>query len=390
MSTATVPAKPELVVPNRPLSERLLSLDLLRGLTIAGMILVNNAGDEPSAYWPLKHAQWNGWTPTDLVFPFFLFMVGVAMTFSLPSRMKRGESRGQIMKHALWRGFLLFFIGVALHGVPVPHFASLRIYGVLQRIAICYVISAFLALYVSKRWQWVVIFFCLASYWVLMRYVPVPGFGIPTHDMPLLDPDRNIVAWLDRKVMMGRLYEVTRDPEGILSTIPSIATCMLGIMTGDWLRSKRSPETKAWGLAVFGILGIVAGEIMNVWFPLNKKLWTSSFVVFTAGMALVFLALSYWLVDIKKWRSWTTPFLVFGANSIAAYVLAELLAHILYHTVHHVSNGRPVSLQQVIYERVFVPLGSPANASLLYALTYVAICWLAMLLLYRRKIFLKI
>jgi len=390
MSSATVPAKPELVIPKRPLSERLLSLDLLRGITIAGMILVNDAGDEPSAYWPLKHAQWNGWTPTDLVFPFFLFMVGVAMTFSLSSRMKRGESRGQLMQHALWRGFLLFAIGVILHGIPVPNFATLRIYGVLQRIAVCYVISTFLVLWFNKRWQWVVIFSCLAGYWVLMRYVPVPGFGIPTHDMPLLDPDRNIVAWLDRKLMMGRLYEITRDPEGVLSTIPAVATCMFGIMSGDWLRSKKSPEIKALGMAAFGVVGIIAGDVMNLWFPINKKLWTSSFVVFTAGMALVSLALCYWLVDIRKWRSWTTPFLVFGANSIAAYVFAELLAHLLYHTPHHVKNGIPVTLQQVIYERFFVPLGSPANASLLYALSYVAICWLAMLVLYRKKIFLKI
>jgi predicted acyltransferase len=390
MSSATAPAKPELVIPKRPLSERLLSLDLLRGITIAGMILVNDAGDEPSAYWPLKHAQWNGWTPTDLVFPFFLFMVGVAMTFSLSSRMKRGESRGQLMQHALWRGFLLFAIGVILHGVPVPNFATLRIYGVLQRIAVCYVISTFLVLWFNKRWQWVVIFSCLAGYWVLMRYVPVPGFGIPTHDMPLLDPDRNIVAWLDRKLMMGRLYEITRDPEGVLSTIPAVATCMFGIMSGDWLRSKKSPEIKALGMVAFGVVGIIAGEVMNLWFPINKKLWTSSFVVFTAGMALVSLALCYWLVDIRKWRSWTIPFLVFGANSIAAYVFAELLAHVLYHTPHHFKNGIPVSLQQVIYERFFVPLGSPANASLLYALSYVAICWLAMLVLYRKKIFLKI
>ena len=390
MATVITPSKPELVVPNKPLSERLLSLDVLRGITIAGMILVNNAGDEPSAYWPLKHAHWNGWTPTDLVFPFFLFMVGVAMTFSLPSRMKRGETRGEIMRHALWRGFLLVFIGVALHGIPVPNFATIRIYGVLQRIGICYVISAFLVLYVSKRWQWVTIFSCIIGYWLLMRYVPVPGFGIPTHDMPLLDPDRNIAAWLDRKVMAGRLYEITRDPEGILSTIPSIATCMLGVMSGDWLRSKRSPETKALGMAAFGILGIITGEIMNIWFPINKKLWTSSFVVFTAGMALVFLALCYWLVDIKQFRRWTTPFLVFGANSIAAYVFAELFARLLYGGTHHYVNGQRVSWAQFIYEHFFVPLGSPASASLYYALAYVAICWVAMWLLYRKRIFIKI
>jgi len=220
--------------------ERLLSLDVLRGATIAAMILVNNPGDEPSSYWPLKHAEWNGWTPTDLIFPFFLFMVGVATAFSMASRLRRGETRQQLLKHALWRGFLLFAIGVALHGLPLPNFATIRIYGVLQRIGICYTISAMIALYVGQRGQWAIALSCLAGYWIIMRYVPVPGFGVPTHDMPLLDPDRNIVAWLDRKLLAGHLYEGTRDPEGLISTIPAVATNLLGILTGEWLRSERS------------------------------------------------------------------------------------------------------------------------------------------------------
>src|SRR5882672_10189476 len=227
MSSTTVSAPQELQKNTPARAGRLLSLDLLRGATIAGMILVNNAGDEEAAYWPLQHAKWNGWTPTDLVFPFFLFIVGVSMAFSLESRMRRGESRQELIRHILWRGLILFAIGVALHGFPVPVLATWRIYGVLQRIAICYVISAVIALWVGRRGQWIIILACLAGYWVLMRYVPVPGFGVPTHDMPLLDPDRNIAAWLDRKLLMGRLYEVTRDPEGVLSTIPAIATSLL-------------------------------------------------------------------------------------------------------------------------------------------------------------------
>jgi len=353
------------------------------------MILVNNAGDEPSAYWPLKHAEWNGWTPTDLVFPFFLLIVGVSMTFSFSSRMARGDSRAALTRHILWRGLIIFAIGVFLNGFPAFPLATWRIYGVLQRIAICYVISALFALYTSRRTQWVVIGSCLVGYWLLMRYVPVPGFGIPTHDMPILDPDRNLVAWLDRKVMMGRLYEVTRDPEGILSNIPAIATSLLGIMTGVWLRSTRSPQAKATGLAAFGVLGIISGKIVDIWFPINKKLWTSSFVLFMAGMALVLLALCYWLLDIKQWRRWATPFLIFGANPIAAYVFAELGAHLIYRMIIHTAEG-VVSWQQVIYARIFVPLASPANASLLYALTYVLVCWVAMLVLYRRRIFIKI
>jgi predicted acyltransferase len=369
---------------------RLLSLDVFRGVTIAAMILVNDAGDEPSSYWPLKHAEWNGWTPTDLIFPFFLFIVGVAMTFSMASRLKRGATRQELLRHALWRGFLLFFIGVALHALPWPNFATIRIYGVLQRIAVCYVISSIIALWVGKRGQWAIIFSCLAGYWIMMRFIPVPGFGVPTHDIPLLDPDRNIVAWLDRKLLMGHLYEVTRDPEGVLSTIPSIATCLLGLMTGNWLRSERSQQTKALGMAGFGILGLVGGMVMNIWFPINKKLWTSSFVVLTAGLALICLAVCYWLIDMKGWKTWAWPFLVFGANSIAAYIFAEFLSHLSFDIRSHGANGTTKSMHTVIYEKLFMPFFSPANASLAYALVYVLICWIAMWVLYRKRIFVKI
>jgi predicted acyltransferase len=368
---------------------RLQSLDVFRGATIAAMILVNNAGDEQAAYWPLQHAKWNGWTPTDLIFPFFLFMVGVAMAFSFSSRLKRGESRQHLMAHVLWRGLLLFAIGVFLNGFP-NHYQlhSWRIYGVLQRIAICYVITAFLELWFGWRTQLAIVATCLVGYWCLMRYVTVPGFGVPTHDMPLLDPDRNIVAWLDRKVLAGHLYEITRDPEGILSTIPSIATSLLGLLTGKWIRSARGGTVKAAGMAWCGIGFMIAAEVLNTWFPINKKLWTSSFVLLTAGLALFCLALCYWVLDIRQWRGWwTKPFLVFGMNSIAAYVFAEVIAHLLDRLQLHSSR---VTYQEFLYEHLFLPLASPANASLFYALTYVLICLAAMWFLYRKQIFLKI
>ncbi|HEY1265503.1 MAG TPA: DUF5009 domain-containing protein [Terriglobales bacterium] len=392
MATATgITSKPEQKAPGAPGGEgRLLSLDLLRGATIGFMILVNNAGDEASAYWPLKHAEWNGWTPTDLVFPFFLFIVGVSMAFSMASRMKRGQSRAELVKHVLWRVLAIFAIGVLLNGFPIPNLATWRIYGVLQRIAICYVISALAALWLGKRSQWGIIFACLAGYWVMMRYVPVPGFGVPTHNMPILDPDRNLVAWLDRKLLMGHLYEGTRDPEGVLSNIPAIATCLLGLRTGEWLRSERTRQAKAIGMAFFGVLAIAAGEIVNLWLPINKKLWTSSFVLLTAGVALLGLSLCYWLLDIKQWKRWAWPFLVLGANAIAAYVFAEIGAHLLYRLHTSLPGGASISWQQLIYQRFFLPLGTPANASLIYALSYVVICWLAMWALYRRRIFLKI
>ena len=370
---------------------RLMSLDLLRGATIAGMILVNNAGDEHSSYWPLQHSAWNGWTPTDLVFPFFLFIGGVSTVYSLSSRMKR-ESRSKIFVHILWRGLAIFALGLFLNGFPNHYqLSSWRVYGVLQRIAICYVISALLVLWGGRRSQIVAVCGCLLGYWILMRYVPVPGFGVPTHDIPLLDPDRNLVAWLDRKVLAGHLYEVTRDPEGILSTIPAIAGSLLGVLTGQWLRSARSAREKAAWILGYGIAGLAAGELFNVWFPINKKLWTSSFVIFTTGMALVLLAASYWAVDVKQWRGrWTKFFLVFGMNAIAAYVLSEIVAHLIGRLGLHQMDGAFVPWQEWIYSRVFSELGSPAFSSLLYAMTYVLLCWLVMWVLYRNRVFIKI
>jgi predicted acyltransferase len=370
---------------------RLMSLDVFRGATIAAMILVNDPGDGPSSYWPLKHSEWNGWTPTDLVFPFFLFIVGVAMAFSLPTRLQRGESRQKLLLHVLWRGVLLFAIGMFLNGFPNHYqLGSWRVYGVLQRIAICYVIAAILELWFSWRQQLAVIAVCLVGYWVLMRYVPVPGLGVPTHDFPLLDPDRNLAAWLDRKVLAGHLYEGTRDPEGILSTIPAIATALLGLLTGKWFRARQSDAVKVWGLLTFGVIGVAMGMVMNIWFPINKKLWTSSYVVFTAGLALIFLAICYQVLDLKRWRGrWTVPFLVFGMNSIAAYVFSEIVAHLLDRLTVQSAGGR-IPWQDAIYQRFFLPLASPPNASLLYALVYVFVCWIVMYVLYRKRIFLKI
>ena len=372
--------------------QRLLALDLFRGATIAGMILVNNPGDEQTAYWPLKHANWNGWTPTDLVFPFFLFIVGVSLAFSFSSRLRRGETRAQLLSHVLRRGLILFAIGVVLNGFPNQyHLDTWRFYGVLQRIAICYVISAMLVLWSDRRGWIITIVASLVGYWILMRFVPVPGFGVPTHDIPLLDPDRNLAAWLDRTIPFGHLYEGTRDPEGVLSTIPAIATSLLGVLTGEWLRSERSARAKALGLAMFGVAGLAVGKFFDIWFPINKKLWTSSFVIFTAGMALVCLTLCYWVLDVKRWRAgWAMPFRVFGMNAIAAYVFAEIISHWIEHMYVHLANGRSLTWQEMIYQRVFAGLASPPNSSLIYALVCVLICWVAMWVLYRKNIFLKI
>ena len=387
MSASSTQMNPTEQGPSDGKSSRLLSLDVFRGVTIAAMILVNNAGDEPASYWPLQHAKWNGWTPTDLIFPFFLFIVGVAMAFSFNSRQKRGASKADLLGHILWRGAVIFLIGLFLEGSGNGfHLSTWRVYGVLQRIAICYVITAILALYTGRKTWIAVVVACLAGYWILMRYIPVPGIGMPGRDIPLLDPDRNIVAWLDRKLLAGHLYEGTRDPEGILSTIPAIATSLLGLLTGDWLRSPRTGRVKAQGMAISGMVFVALGEICAMWFTINKKLWTSSFVVFTAGMALLCLALCYAVLDVRKWRGkWVDPILVFGMNAIAAYVFAGLLSNAL--EAFHVGDR---SFQEAIYQELFSPLGSPAVTSLLYSLSFLLICWLTMLLLYRKRIFLKV
>ena len=309
----------------RPAQTRLISLDLFRGATIAAMIVVNNQSGV-AAYRPLQHARWNGWTPTDLVFPFFLFIVGVSMVLSFQSRLERGCSRHELVLHTLRRSAILFVIGLLLNGLGSLSLSSWRIPGVLQRIAVAYAAAALIMLYSRTRTRVAWIAALLLGYWLLMRFVPVPGYGVPGRDIPLLHPNGNLAAYLDRKLMLGHLWERTRDPEGILSTLPAIATALCGVLTGQWLRSQRTSQQKAKGMVLLGMAGIVVGELWGLWFPINKKLWTSSYVLFTAGCALVCLAICYWLTDIKLRRGWwTRPFLIFGANAITAYVISELL-----------------------------------------------------------------
>ncbi|HTU35638.1 MAG TPA: heparan-alpha-glucosaminide N-acetyltransferase domain-containing protein [Candidatus Acidoferrum sp.] len=374
-------------------TERIQSVDVFRGLTIALMILVNNNGDFRNTYWPFLHSEWNGWTPTDLVFPFFVFIVGVSMVYSFRSRLARGDSKSAILMHAFRRAVVLFAIGVFVVNSFPDHYnpAHIRIYGVLQRIAICYLVAAVFVLWTGIEGKIVAIGVCLIGYWILMRCVPVPGFGVPTHNIPLLDPDRNWVAWLDRKLLMGHLYEGTRDPEGLLSTIPAIGTILFGVLTGDWLRSKASSAKKALWMLIFGVIGLGAGKFFNIWFPINKKLWTSSYVLFTAGFALVVLALCYWLLDVRKLRGrWAMPVLVFGMNAIAAYTLSEMLAAGLDSWILN-SRSPEISMQELIYHRLFAFSGvSTPNTSLAYALAFVLVCWLVMLILWRKKIFLKV
>jgi predicted acyltransferase len=387
-SAATTTTAPETIVNTM---RRLVSLDVARGITIAFMILVNNGGSGKYSYRQLEHSPWNGWTLTDLVFPSFLFIAGIAIVFSNEARMARGESKGTLRLHVLKRAVILFLFGLVVNGFPLFHLGTLRIYGVLQRIAICFLFASLLYLWNSRAWvAATTAVVALLGYWILMRWVPIPGIGVPTHSGPLLDPNQNWVAYLDRKVLPGRLYEGVRDPEGLLSNIPAMGTILFGVLTGMWLRRPKSLSTKAVGLLVASISGLVLGSLWNAWFPINKKLWTSSYVLFAAGCTLLLLALCFYAVEIKKWtRGWTFPWLVFGSNAITAYVFSELLAAALDTITVH-DGGRITSLQQFIYQHWFFPIMNPSFGSLMYAIAFVLVCFVPVLLLYRKKIFIKI
>jgi predicted acyltransferase len=393
----TTSSTPTIVSPSREVapSGRLLSLDVLRGLTIAFMILVNNNGNEAGAYWPLKHAAWNGFTPTDLVFPTFLFLVGITTVFSIASRLAKGATRQSLFLHVLRRSVILYLLGLVVNSFPYFHLHTMRFYGVLPRIAICYLITASLYL-ISPGWRTKValVVTALVGYWIVMRFVPVPGYGIPVHDVPLLDRDANLTAWLDRQIFSAsHLYEHTRDPEGLLSTLPAVATALLGLLTGIWLRTQRTLAAKAVGIATAGLSGVLLGGLWNLFFPINKKLWTSSYVLFAGGLSLLLLALCLLIVDLRE-KSPTepdrsrflTPFLVFGTNAISAYVFSELLQSTL-NSIHPRQN---LNFQQLLYRSIQHVVPNQAFASLLYSLGFVAICWLFISMLYHRRIFIRV
>jgi predicted acyltransferase len=388
MSSSVQQAR-EVPTQTRPASNRLFSLDVFRGATIAAMILVNNPGND-FAYAPLNHARWNGWTPTDLIFPSFLFIVGVSLTLSFRSRLLKGESRRTLLIHTVRRSAIIFLIGLFLNGFPHFHLATWRVAGVLQRIAIAYLVAAVITLYTKPRGIAFWVAGLLIGYWVAMRFIPIPGFGMPVRDVPLLAPDGNLSWYIDKLYLPGRMYEKTRDPEGYLSTLPAIATALIGVLTGDWLNRNLDAAKKVAGMLAFGVAGIVAGQIWNVWFPINKKLWTSSFVLFTAGCSLVVLALCYWVCDVKQRRgAWTKPFIVFGTNAIAAYVLAEIVA-ILLINIHLHMGARTVTLWEYLYQTVFGAVPSRELGSLLYSVVFVCLCWLPIYAMYRKRIFLKV
>jgi predicted acyltransferase len=380
-------------------AHRLLSLDVLRGITIAFMIMVNNNGGE-GAWGFMHHAAWNGLTPTDLVFPTFMFVMGVSIVFAFEARLARGATRAELAWHTLRRAGLLFLFGVVGNGFPFFKLEHLRIYGVLQRIAICYLVVGLFYLWDRRVWTKVAALAAvLVGYWALVRWVPVPGAGLPGRDIPFLDADANIVNWLDQRLMPGHLYEdwVThnlRDPEGLLSNIPAVGTVLLGLLTGLWLRGQRTVRRNALGLAAATVSCLATGYLWSLWFPLNKKMWTSSYVLVAAGWSLAVFTLAYWAVEQRGWskgrgKGWMWPWLVLGSNAIVAYMFSELLASTLWN-IHLTADGDQPDLPVYIFNHVFALIPDPGWAAFAFSVSFLAVCFVPVWVLYRKKIFVKV
>lgn len=385
--------------------DRLLSLDVLRGFTMAAMVLVNDPGSG-AIYTQLDHAEWNGATFTDMIFPCFMVIVGVSMTLSFASRLNRGDSHGRLARHALQRGLTIVAIGVLLNLVFNWNFAHLRYPGVLQRIGVCYTLASLLYLALPgpdvgrwRRTREVTIactaVFLLALYWALLKFYPTPGYG-----PGFLDTYRSLPAVVDRAVFgthhvwraavtpgMGPTY----DPEGLLSTLPALTNVLFGILAGEQLRSRLPRPQQCGVLASMGTALWLTGLSLSHWLPLNKKLWTSTFALFTSGLAILALAGFLYLVDLRRVRRGWTFLLVFGTNAILAYILSDVVGFV-FGLIRFHRNGlpRPVSLGGFIFHDLFASWLSPKNASLGYALFYVCVVALLIYPLFRRRIFLRI
>jgi len=403
--TAVLEAPEVITTVAPPPRERLVALDVFRGLTIAGMLLVNDPGSWSAIYPPLEHAEWHGWTPTDLVFPFFLFIVGITTHLSIGSR--RDHPVAKIIR----RGLLIVLFGLLLNwfpfywwgkipNVPNPTFVErvmwrvqhLRFAGVLQRIGIVYIAAALISLKATRRQIVAIIAAILIGYWILMTLVPVPGTG--TIGAFVLDqPSKTLAAYVDRAVLGNHIWSISKtwDPEGPLSTLPAVATALLGILAGQWItRRDKTLVERVLGLYGVGSLAMVAGELWHWVFPINKNLWTSSYVIFTAGFACVMLATCIWLVDVENARGWTRPFVIYGVNPLVAFIGSGLMARCIDSLFKVTVHGQRMSLHQASFELFFAPWLPLKFASLLWGLCFVAF-WLGILsILHRRKLFLKV
>nr|WKN37894.1 DUF5009 domain-containing protein [Tunicatimonas sp. TK19036] len=379
--TVATPSSSTHIKESRTPSKRLLSLDVLRGITIAGMIIVNTPGSWSHIYPPLHHAEWHGLTPTDLVFPFFLFMVGISITLALGKRVEQGTPSSGVVGKIIKRSLIIFALAMFLALFPEFDFSSLRVAGVLTRIALVYLVCSLLFLKLSWRGIAWLSGALLVGYWLMMVLIPVPGVG-PAN----LEPGTNLAAWLDRLLVPGRLYQETWDPEGFLSTLPAIVTGFTGVLTGFWLRSSRTTEVKIIGMMVAGVLACMVGYLWHQTFPVNKNLWSSSYVLVSSGFALLLLGTLYWFIDVQHYRRWTPFFVAFGMNAITAYVLHGVLISAFHIPV----NDAGQTLRGATYEGL-TQIGLGANlASFVWAILYMLLCFVPIWIMYRRNIIVKI
>jgi predicted acyltransferase len=378
--------KPLPVVEEPTGSPRLVALDAFRGAIIALMVVVNDAGG-PVSYGPLEHAQWHGWTITDVVFPSFVWIIGVAITLSLAKRMEAGVSRGALFAQVLRRGAILYCLGLLVYLFPRFDFSTMRILGVLQRLAICYVIASAIYLTTTIRTQILWIAGLLSSYWLLMMLVPVPGCGAAGQ----LSVECNLAHYVDAMVLGAHNYHSTKtwDPEGIVSTLPAIATALFGIMAGHILRLRRELSERTTWLFFSGSLLLAAGLICDMWLPINKKLWTSSFALFMAGLDFVMFAICLWWIDGLGKKRAMKPLVIMGMNAIAVYMASEII-DISLGRIHVASGGAEISLHAWLYQNLFAPILSPPNASLAYAICYMLLMYVLAYGMYRKKWFVRV
>jgi predicted acyltransferase len=383
-------------------STRLVSLDVFRGLVIASMILVENPGWRAHTYAQLEHAAWFGATCTDMIFPSFLFMVGLAIPYSFASRLAHGADRVKLALRVLRRSIILILLGIALNGFPDYHWHTLRFPGVLQRIGVCYFVCSIVYLLVTRSREDTetssrtiliasLAVAAIAVYWALLKLVPVPGIGAGH-----LDSYGNLPAYIDRHIFgLNHMWAwgltsgrgVTYDPEGLLSTLPSLFNTFAGILTADWLRSRRSAKTKALGITFSGIALISIGLALSPLMPLNKRIWTSTFSLFTVGVSLTVFAALYFLIDLRRHRRGLTPFLVLGMNAILAYVISNILEILIGR--HFIQIGSAPTMRTWLFSHFFAWL-PPAPSSLAYAILMVLVNIAILYPLYRKRIFVKI
>jgi len=360
---------------------RLLSLDIFRGITVAAMILVNNPGDWGHIYSPLEHSAWNGCTPTDLIFPFFLFIVGVSIVYAMESKSAIITNHPKMILNALRRSVILIIISLITQLLFHPGFSHLRYPGVLQRIGLVYFACTILYLKTSQKTRDWLMGILLVGYYILLNFVPVPDTGHPS-----LEPSLNMGAWLDRTLFTtNHLWSESRtwDPEGLLGTLPAIVTGLIGIRVGTWLKRKdRDDSVKISWLLTYGVITIVTGLAWGLFFPINKALWSSSYVLYSGGWAMAGLGICYWLIDVQGYKKYTAPFVAFGVNALPAYILSNYIPHYLI--------NKPKFGGQTIYQILFAPYFSPYNASVLSAAVLVLLIWLLMWILHLRKIIIKV